>query len=775
MPYLPPTAHPNLLSNIPTATLMSWIDDGMVPSQAPHHRIPVQFGCTINHDYDIANTRTRLKKGMQGHAMEKRGDKIKIQISGITGQSVNGMWVENEWVPASIVNVGQQWKPDINDWQFRMNLGNQESSTPISNASASDTSILGETIASLINEFYTYPSSFMGTKLQDLRLKRGREGMENDVDSVAKIIIKGIRDAGLYATLNQVDFTVDQLVAKAAFKINFNLQRGTAGIYARFHTSGPGVTRWQPNEKYLYVGKTVDYREHFRNHELSPRSYGDLTRNSKKLESFPLCVLNEQDTLDLGFVAEQIFVCLLETYSYKLLSNTDNDMARGIGASIGGAEAVRNALYFRAISRKIFQRTGFKGAISRPSFGVFQGANYSMPFAEWGRMDEQTLFIRRDTHVKSRSDGSVFPLAIFRTARSRVAKYRQNQAGTANPSSNMLVFRKHHLGDTFCQFYHTVTAVPDGTMGPRRDDPYHTVFEVRTDGGAHPHAWSRLPIVGGSRNWDEGRSMAIRVEWEHPPKSGQWSFVYLKTGSAVTFRDNQTVGSNKNYIKSIAITRWLMNSEYVDPQSWMPRLIGCANVIQTVYDCHTQTILVQAPPPFTMRSAKLRSMAEIATQMRSLGLQNVNFPRPPNSAMKRRTKCDTCTLLGGYAKTKLGIDGCIQISNTRHVCQLCLLFGRPCCSYTLDKLGFKEPNFFTDANMQGTGTGAVSRQQLSSDEVDLNNKWLSVLIMQPLKPHLVQSFHDQPIDISNNSEIEDDLSNYEEVVDEEELADIEED
>jgi len=241
------------------------------------------------------------------------------------------------------------------------------------------------------------------------------------------------------------------------------------------------------------------------------------------------------------------------------------------------------------------------------------------------------------------------------------------------------------------------------------------------------------------------------------------------------FRDNQTVGSNKNYIKSIAITHWLMDSDYVDPQSWMPELTGCANVIQTVYESHTQTILVQATPPFTMRSAKPRSIAHIATQMGSLGLQNFNVPRRPNPARKRRTKCDTCNLLGGYAKTKLGIDGCIQISNTRHTCQLYLLFGRPCCSYTLDKPGFKELKFFTDANIQGTDTGAGSRQQLSSDKVDLNNKWLSALIVQPLKPRLVQSFHQQSIDISNKSEVEDDLSDSEEVVDEEELVDIEED
>ena len=99
---------------------MPWIDAGEVPSQAPPHHVPTQYGCTINQDFDISSTRTRLRQGMRGHAIELRDDKIKVHIAGITRHHVDGIWADNEWVPASIVNIGQRWKPDIKDWPVQV-------------------------------------------------------------------------------------------------------------------------------------------------------------------------------------------------------------------------------------------------------------------------------------------------------------------------------------------------------------------------------------------------------------------------------------------------------------------------------------------------------------------------------------------------------------------------------------------------------------------------------------------------------------------------------
>lgn len=52
---------------------------------------------------------------------------------------------------------------------------------------------------------------------------------------------------------------------------------------------------------------------------------------------------------------------------------------------------------------------------------------------------------------------------------------------------------------------------------------------------------------------------------------------YLFTHNVFTFADKNTVGSHVNYIKTIAMLRWLFNSEF-NKQIWMPRLEGCAYV-----------------------------------------------------------------------------------------------------------------------------------------------------------------------------------------------------
>ena len=113
--------------------------------------------------------------------------------------------------------------------------------------------------------------------------------------------------------------------------------------------------------------------------------------------------------------------------------------------------------------------------------------------------------------------------------------------------------------------------------------------------------------------------------------------------------------------------------------------------------------------------------------------------------MKDRSVCDTCVLLDGSAKPRLGLE-CTEINNT-HRCKVCLLFGRPCCSYNLDVGGFGPPVRFSEASIQGTDAEMLA-YQISSDDVNLNNKWLSTLIVQPLKSNLVQNFQQQLMDFT---------------------------
>jgi len=266
------------------------------------------------------------------------------------------------------------------------------------------------------------------------------------------------------------------------------------------------------------------------------------------------------------------------------------------------------------------------------------------------------------------------PMTEFRRAKSRIANYTSEKSSPVlDAYDKMCVFQKYQAGKHFPSPRHSQNIL-DGPMGPRQDEPYQLVFEVRTDGQAHPFGWSRLYTIGPLHNWDEGRSLAVRIEWEHPPKSGKWRHHYLFTRKVYTFQDKDQVGSHINYIKTIAMVRWLFNAEPNKPQPWMPHLKGCAHVLQTVYNYHTQTIEVKLQELFAMRSGGLKPRARIVAAMQALGLDNMD------GTFGQQKMCDTCAMLSTKASRTLG-SACIQIPGI-DCCRNCMMLSRPCCSWT---------------------------------------------------------------------------------------------
>jgi hypothetical protein len=428
MPHLPPGANANILSNL-SSSLLSWMNGAEIPTEGPHTDVITQYGCTINKDFSIIPTRSNFKKGMQGCWIgEEKNGHVKIFIRGITESWQNNIWVENLWVPASNVDKGKRWKPNANDWDFKMNLSEWKLGSPESGSKVTfpDTSVLGKTVTGLINEFHTNPAPFMGTKIQDFLDKRTAQKKGFNIGSITQTIIQGIKDANLYMTLNRKSFTITDVISAARYPIDGNFPQGTGGIYLRYHTSTSAVTRWQPNTKYIYVGKAIDFRDRFDSHLSSTSSYGDLTRNSQQLLSSALCLMSETDIVDFAYLVKQIFVCLFESYRSDLLIS----LGRIVDApgGIEHAEAVQAAHYFRKVSGKVFSETHFPGAINRSWFGVSQGANYSMPFKEWAVTMDQLLFLRCDTAIKCKKTGSTIPMTVFRRAKPKIANYLSKKA-----------------------------------------------------------------------------------------------------------------------------------------------------------------------------------------------------------------------------------------------------------------------------------------------------------------------------------------------------------
>jgi hypothetical protein len=756
MPCLPPNANANMLSNF-SGHLPSWHGGGNIPMNGPHSAVVQQYGCTIKKDFSIQRTRSYFKKGMEGICVgEPEDGHVKIFIRGITESFQNGVWVENLWVPVSNVDRGRRHEPNINDWDIKMNMNswNVEDSTGNLKATPPDTTVLGRTITRLIDEFHTNPAPFMGTKIQDLLDKRAKLGKTSTIASITKAIIQGIKDASLYTTLNKTSFTMEDILRAAKHTINEKFPQGKGGIYVRYHISSSGVTRWKPNTKYVYVGKSVDFKDRFDSHRSSVTSYGDLTRNSRELHSRVLCTMSETDVIDYAYLVEQIFVCLFETYRSDLHGSLTRTFE--ISKGIDHVEAVQAADYFKKVSEKVFAETRFPGAINRSSFGVSMGANYSMPFTEWARTKEQLLFLRHDTLVKDRVTGRSIPMSVFRRAKPKSAHYLSKSSGKqSNAYDEMYVFQKYRAGKHFFSVRHSQT-VRDGTMGPMQDDPYQLVFEVRTDGQPHPNAWSRLPNIGGLINWDQARSLAVRIEWEFPAKSGIWKHRYLYAQNVYKFQDQREAGCHANYIKIIAMIQWLFDAPPNNPRPWMPRLKGCAYVLQTVYHYHTQTIEVKNPEPFTMTNGGHKKKVDIVNAMKAVGFDNVD------DEPEVKKTCDGCAMLSTKALKSIG-SKCVVVEGL-DVCRPCLLFGRPCCSWTKNP-AVKGMRAFS----KGMIAGEIAHEgKVTSEDVALNKKFRAALNCQPLPESRVEgtTFTQQLIDASNLDTLEDDLSDVEDAEEE---------
>jgi hypothetical protein len=495
-------------------------------------------------------------------------------------------------------------------------------------------------------------------------------------------------------------------------------------------------------------------------------------------------LLEDEDCRELSLLVEQVFVCLFQTYVADLLRPLSGEFPTKIPRATDPsnttnrtrhpakhAEAMHIAHYFSNVSEAIFSDTGFPGGVKRMSFGVSMGANYSSPYFEWSQMSEQLLWIRHDVYKKYKDIGQSVPMTVFRLARTKKAHFVQRREAGRHPRHKIFSLSQ----EAFVPHIAYPESVFDGTKCPREGAQYYVVFEVRTDGFAHPHHWSRLPDIGGFQNWEQARSLAIRIEWEHPPNSGKWRYRYIQSGSVYLFHSVDEPGSHYAYRTAIGLLQWLFDAKIDDSApDWMPRIGRTAYVLQTSYDYFKQSIEITQQKAYPikdlMKDCRRRPLAAIIADYQQRGFLNVNrefgkFPNSPDrDSAKNRRFCDLCVLLGPLIKNA-GLS-CDQVSVQRY-CRPCLLYGRPVCSW------FATPSlvaWITDSVISGTASSA--KRKISSDVVKKHIDYKSALAVQPwwVDTGIDQNFRQDSLDLDNfRQQAEDDEGDEEEVGDETEI------
>lgn len=683
MAWFPVGVPLNLLEAVRPAHRWSQWADGADLGRAPHCERESEYTCVLNRDFDDSTAKIRYKRGMQGRLLEEKkiGNEMKMAkvfIQGVT----EGQGFSNRWVPRDYVDKGVPFKSDINDWTVRANLSQQDFiaqawTTP----NLPDTTKLGKTIGNLTTFFHDSPANFMEESIPSLIDDIG-------IANFTRTVLDGIKEAGLYKVLTRPsgDFNKDELIQAASFKFGPGSTVDKSGIYARFHKSNSHAPLWTPNTTYMYVGKTNSMITRYSGHENNQTSsYGDLTRNSQ-CRMIALCVLPPKERAGLYFLAEQILLCLFQTYRPVVYQDITNRVQR---VSLHMA-----AKYFVAAFDKVSSLTGWSGAVRRPSFGIQQGANLSSPVLEFSVWSNRQVFVRTDSVIKDTTSGRSIPVSVFRLTRPKTTT-------------------KDHKGKTIrafsvCSDKVTVLSagfrinVADSSFAPIPGTPFYLVIEVYKDGTPHPHSWTRLCDIGRFKNWDQARSFALRIEWEDPPKSGKWRAKYTHAGGR---RAGEIMGKAAGaeaipgaldyYSKGISFLQWLFGAAPNHNHSWIQKWKGSARVIQAEYDWMNQTIVLKPPTEgIQMISGDAKPDSEIKAQMNNpkYGFQNVDGEFGKFTARKTvtdgaRLKCDFCTMIGGNNPT-LDRGACKQVTGKPRVCKNCEHLGRPCCSWTM---GIKHP------------------------------------------------------------------------------------
>ncbi|OAL57079.1 hypothetical protein IQ07DRAFT_594504 [Pyrenochaeta sp. DS3sAY3a] len=677
-PWLPKGERPTLLAVVPWEKWYGWADgDDFGPP--PHLEPPSIFACMCNRNF-VDPDGVRYKKGMQGQLLHvNENGMAKIFIRGVT----EGPGFTNRWVPVEFIDKGKPWESDINKWEIKIHLGKTPFDTTAWNVNIlPDTTVLRRTIMLFISALQNSPPPFAAGKLKNF-LDR------SDVATLTQIIIRGIKDAGLYTILSSgKPFSAQDLIKESKCQIRHSTSSNIAGVYARFHKSTDAVENWKPGESYVYVGKTVDFGARFSSHRYATSNYGELTRNSEVLMMIALCILPGATEEGLFYLVEQIFLCLLQTYKEELIQTDRTNPSM--------LSFYQSAEFFIDLSNEVFKTTNWQGGVARgeSSFGIKYGANCSTPLLEYSDSFERLLFVRTDADVRDCETGSVVPMAFYRRANRVIAPQldtsfdRKDQNG--KPIIPVLnVFGKRTIDEkSVVWFGFRYEKSMDGKDLPLPGTPYELVFEVRRDGSPHPNAWARLPEIGRWNNLGQANSFAVRIEWQHPPESGKWRFTYCQVGNI--YRLHKAPGSFVNYGKAISFLRWLTGSKTNNFAPWIPQLSGSARVLQTEYDFMNQTVTFHGNqnPPIRMLSGHSRSPNAIKTLMRlpKYGLENVDgaFGRFTfSSTIKHRKTCDLCFLIVSKQKGSLPDNTCIKQKNGNgRICTNCAAWGLPCCSWT---------------------------------------------------------------------------------------------
>jgi len=452
-----------------------------------------------------------------------------------------------------------------------------------------------------------------------------------------------------------------------------NLQRNVgdvststrAGVYLRTYQDFPTNSPFHGNI-YLYVGKTVNFRQRHNAHLSSARTgpsfnsfhytVARAARTSRVLGMFSHTgdFSTSAEGQNFRSVIELLITLFVGAMSERTLNAqlVSRDPQAGItGNTISSLNLFNHsqvANTWTGLFDEIRRRTGFPELTS--TVGRIVGLNVRVPMYDdydhlgrprWTCQDlqDRRVFTREPvTFASTYWDGISMTLNFFAHA------YGQRSDATVNVQ-------------------------PDPAHGLEVGTQFWAMWEVMTNGAPHPAPHFRVPDIGSFSNWNEAINVAnmvgLKVIWQH---NDQWYAKYVQRnnsgGHLVEFLSSDQ-GSLNTYAVGAGLYGYFMRGNWDianSPRAGFYRDFGQIEVLQMRTEHYRQELIL------TMDAGPIRSLGRVtfnvelaANHMRHIGLHNVAgawrvFQRVPNDPAQQkvknhgkfvgnRTQCDYCFIL----------------------------------------------------------------------------------------------------------------------------------
>jgi hypothetical protein len=520
-----------------TAGTFRDIRDGRIPP-------PPTFGFRVLKAFTSPILKSKFLPGMQGRVLKCEDDGAYVEVRDLF--DVDGKPLK-DWIHRKAIEIGT--KP-YGTWQVDTRLIPRTASklTPkeLALLNKEDSKHLALAISTFLQTLAkTRPNCLTS---EDLKRLGGEGGTR--IPWMTTVIVEGVKKAGLLPTLNNPQFTIQELAHNAIFDCASHQNRNDAGFYfRRYIMPSPN----QPKKGcILYTGQSGDLETRHRSYSLpSSKQHAEWIANSDSVDMRALCLAPKVFYFEHRFIVEQLFTSLLQTYRKVLFEKMS-------GAVVDTQLSYHNCNFqeMELIANEAAKLSGWTGAVRRKSFWSdyfvsCEGANYQSPISEAG-MHESSQWLRTDGSMPGKS-GEAIPISNFIRAAPKRATLSKDTNGKLLVIHS--IARPGVEDKAGYSFRITRTALNDSVFDdiawPAEGTFYNVKFEVRLDWKPHPYSWARLPLYGPFEDWDRANSWALCIEWTD--KTGQHRSRYLHCERPFIVIDDLSNGSMQGYARGIEV------------------------------------------------------------------------------------------------------------------------------------------------------------------------------------------------------------------------------